>query len=64
MLDAQYHLTLNLFVSSADKLYKNYWSREWYDILQGLIWIHAVWYSLINLPNSLEIDQTDATHWL
>ena len=54
---SSHHLTLNLFVSSADKLYKIFWSRNWSDILPGLIWIHTVWYSL-------EIDQTDAIHWM
>ena len=57
-------LTLNLFVSSADKLYNFFWSREWSDILPCLVWIHTVWYSLIIFPNSLEIDQTNALHWL
>ena len=51
--------TFNLFVSSADKLYKKKWSREWSGILPGLLWIHTGWYSLIIFPNSFEIDQTE-----
>ena len=51
-----YHFTLNLFVSSADKLYKKFDKR--YD-MSGLIWIQIVWHSLIIFPNSLEIDQTE-----
>ena len=31
-----YHITLNQFVLSADKLYKIFWSREWSDILPDL----------------------------
>ena len=57
MLDA--HLTFNMFVLSADKLYKKNWSREWSGILRGLIWIHTGWYSLIIFRNSLVIDQTE-----
>ena len=51
------HLAINLFVSSADKLYKIIHKRS--DMLSGLIWIQTVWHSLIIFPNSLEIDQTE-----
>ena len=44
-------------MSSADKLCKKIDKR--YDMLSGLIWIQTVRHSLITLPNSLEIDQTE-----
>ena len=52
-----YHLTLNLLVSSTDKLYKKFDKRS--DMLSGLIWIQTVWHSLIIFQNRLEVDQTE-----